>query len=155
MPVGYAEAALRFDEHLTEHPGWMMWNREFWHKDWPTFCRFFFSRCFTESDSEGQIEHFVSMGLETTPEVIAATVDAVGISEARAREAAVAVSVPTLAIHGDEDAISSADAGRELARLSGAELAILPGSGHEPHRRTPLRVNHLLDTFLFKYIPSA
>ena len=131
-----------------------MWNREFWHRDWPAFCRFFFSQCFTEPDSEEQIEHFLSMGLETSPEVIAATIDAKGISEETAREAAMTVRVPTLVIHGDEDAISSVESGRELARLSGAELVVLPGSGHEPHCRIPSQVNGLLDAFLSRHYPS-
>jgi hypothetical protein len=29
-----------------------MWNRWFWHHDWSAFCEFFFSRCFTEPDSD-------------------------------------------------------------------------------------------------------
>ncbi len=155
LPPGYAEAEPRFDEHVTEHVGWAMWNRRFWHEDWPAFCRFFFSQCFTEPDSEGQIEHFLSMGLETSPEVIAATNDATGISEETAREAAATARVPTLVIHGDEDAISSVRSGRELARLSGAELVVLPGSGHEPHCRIPSQVNGLLDAFLARHYPSG
>ena len=154
LPPGSAEAEPRFDEHLAEHVGWAMWNREFWHQDWPMFCRFFFSQCFTEPDSEEQIEHFLSMGLETSPDVIAATIDARGISEETAREAARTVRVPTLVIHGDEDAISSIESGRELARLSGAELVVLPGSGHEPHRRIPSQVNRLLDAYLSGHYPS-
>ena len=154
LPPGYAEAEPRFDEHLTEHHGWAMWNREFWHQDWSAFCRFFFSRCFTEEDSEEQIEHFLSMGLETGPEVISATNDTTVISEEAAREAAETVRVPTLVIHGEEDAISSIDSGRELARLTGGELVVLPGSGHEPHCRIPSRVNGLLDAFLSQHYPS-
>jgi pimeloyl-ACP methyl ester carboxylesterase len=148
LPPGSAEAEPRFDEHLAEHVGWAMWNREFWRQDWPAFCRFFFSQCFTEPDSEEQIEHYLSMGLETSPEVIAATIDSEVICEETARAAATTVRVPTLVIHGDEDAISSVEVGRELARLSGAESAVLPGSGHEPHCRIPSQVNRLLDAFL-------
>jgi pimeloyl-ACP methyl ester carboxylesterase len=154
LPPGSAEAEPRFDEHLSEHVSWAMWNRDFWHQDWPAFCRFFFSQCFTEPDSEEQIEHFLSMGLETGPEVIAATIDATFISEETAREAATTARVPTLVIHGDEDAISSVGSGRELARLSGAELVVLPGSGHEPHCRIPSQVNGLLDSFLLEHHPS-
>ncbi len=152
---GYAEAELWWDAHLTEHVGWEMWNREFWHRDWPAFCRFFFSQCFTEPGSEEQIEHFLSMGLETSPEAITATIDTKVISEETAREAAMTVRVPTLVIHGDEDAISSIESGREFARLSGAELVVLPGSGHEPHCRISSRVNGLLDEFLSRHYPSG
>ncbi len=155
LPPGLAEAESRFDERLTAHPGWAMWNREFWHEDWAAFCGFFFSNCFTESDSEEEIEHFLSMGLETTPEVIAATIDTTGISEAVAREAAARVRVPTLVIHGDEDAISSVEVGRELARLSGAELVVLPGSGHEPQCRIPSEINSIIDGFLERRYPPS
>jgi pimeloyl-ACP methyl ester carboxylesterase len=155
LPTGYAEAEERFDEHLVEHVGWGMWNREFWHQDWATFCRFFFSRCFTEPGSREQIEHFVSMGQETTPEVIAATIDTTGISEDVARRAARTIRIPTLVIHGDEDAISSIESGRELARLTGGEFVALRGSGHEPHCRTPATVNRLLDAFLADHHPTT
>jgi pimeloyl-ACP methyl ester carboxylesterase len=155
LPPGSAEAEPRFDEHLTEHAGWAMWNREFWHQDWPAFCRFFFSECFTEPDSEEQIEHYLSMGLETGPEEIAATIVATRVSEETTREAAATVRVPTLVIHGDEDAIASVEVGRELTRLSGAESVVLPGSGHEPHCRIPVQVNGLLDAFLAQHHPSG
>jgi pimeloyl-ACP methyl ester carboxylesterase len=151
---GYAEAQLWWEERLTVHAGWAMWNREFWRQDWPAFCRFFFSQCFTEPDSEEQIEHFLSMGLETRPEVIAATIDTEVISEETARAAAEAVRVPTLVLHGDDDAISSVESGREFARLAGAQLVVLPGSGHEPHCRVPSQVNGLLDAFLSEHYPS-
>jgi pimeloyl-ACP methyl ester carboxylesterase len=95
------------------------------------------------------------MGLETGPEVIAATNDTTVISEEATREAATTVQVPTLVIHGDQDAISSVESGRELARLSGAELVVLPGSGHEPHCRIPAQVNELLDSFLSRHHPSS
>jgi hypothetical protein len=65
--------------------------------------------------------------------VIAATIDGDGLDEGNTRRAAAAIKGPTLVIHGDEDAISSVSVSRELALLLGAELAILPGPGHEPH----------------------
>ena len=148
LPPGYAEAEESFDQHLSDPVGWQMWNRRFWHQDWEAFCRFFYSRCFTDPDSEQEIEHFVSMGLETTPDVIAATVDAVGISEQQAREAAAAVTAPTLILHGEKDAISSVDASRELARLTSGDLVVLPEAGHEPQCRYPHTVNRMLDAFL-------
>ena len=147
-PPEHAGVEDAFDAELSEHVGWQMWNRRFWHQDWEAFCRFFFSQCFTEPDSEREIEHFVAMGLETTPEVIAATVDAAGVSEQQTREAAAAVAAPTLILHGEKDAISSIDASRELASITGGELIVLPQAGHEPQFRHPRTVNRLLDAFL-------
>ena len=154
LPPGYAEAAERFDDDVSDPDGWGTWNREFWMRDWPTFCRFFFSRCFTEPDSEAAIQHFLSMALETRPEVIAATIDAETISEDATRTAAARRSAPTLVIHGSDDAISSIDAGRELARLAEAELVVLPGSGHEPQCRDPRTVNALIDGFIARLDPD-
>lgn len=153
LPPGYREAAESFDEHLTDHVGWRMWNREFWHQDWEAFCRFFFSRCFTEPDSEIERTHFLSMGVETTPATITATIDTDGITPERARDAARHLRLPSLVIHGDEDAISSMEVSERFATLAGAELIILPGSGHEPQCRIPGRVNELIDAFLADHHP--
>ncbi len=95
------------------------------------------------------------MGLETTSEVVSATMDADGSSEEEVRETASSLKMPTLVIHGDEDAIASVEVGRELARLSGAELVVLPGSGHEPQCRIPAEVNGILDAFLARHYPPA
>lgn len=148
LPPGYAEAVGMFDQPVTDPVGWQMWNRDFWHEDWEAFCRFFFSQCFTEPDSGPEVDHFVSMGLETTPEVIAATVDAVGLTEYQTRQAAAAVAAPTLILHGAKDAISSVQVSRELARITGGDLVVLPEAGHEPQCRDPRTINHLLDAFL-------
>lgn len=153
LPPAFARAETHFDQHLTEHDGWAGWNRAFWHQDWHSFCVFFFSQCFTEPNSHDEISHFVSMGLETSPEVVAATIDAVGISEREARDAATSLGMPTLVIHGGLDAIASVAVGRELARLAGAELVVLPGAGHEPHCRDAAHVNAVLDPFLERHYP--
>lgn len=143
-------AAERFLDELPEHPGWARWNRAHWLHDFPDFLRFFFSRCFTEPDSEEEIEHFFRMGMETTPEVLLATGGS-GVADLTpdlARDYARSLSCPSLVIHGDEDAITPLARGRELARLAGAELVVMAGSGHEPHCRTPGRTNAVLERFL-------
>ena len=154
LPPGFAEAEPHFDEQVTDHDGWGTWNRAFWQEDWQAFCEFFFSQCFTEPDSRAEIAHFVSMGMETSSEVIAATIGGVGVSESDARKAAPALRMPTLVIHGDADAISSVAVSRELARLSGAELVVMPGAGHEPQCRNPAQANAILDRFLERRYPA-
>jgi pimeloyl-ACP methyl ester carboxylesterase len=139
-----------FMDELDDHPGWARWNRAYWLANFPDFLRFFFSQCFTEPGSEAEIEHFFEMGMQTTPEVLLATG---GISEndlgpELAYEYATAVRCRSLVIHGDADAITPLERGRELARLAGSDLVVMPGSGHEPHCRDPDRVNHLIDQFL-------
>ncbi len=149
-----APAYERFDEPLPRYEGWSKWNRHYWRADWPGFLRFFFSKCFTEPDSERQIQHFVGMGEETTPDVIIATVEALGLEEDEARRLATQVGCPTFVIHGDGDEITPLRRGRELAVLTGSELVVLPGSGHEPQCRIPAEVNSLLDGFLARHYPA-
>lgn len=147
-----AESFARFDEPQERYEGWLKFNRHYWQQDWPDFLEFFFSRCFTEPHSEREIGHFVSMGLETTPDVIARTIDAPSLARAEAESLARAARCPVLVIHGEEDAISSVTCGRELADLTHAELVVLPGAGHEPQCRWPRETNRILEAFLARTV---
>ena len=148
-PVRVA-AGHTFLDVLPEYLGWSKWNKNYWQQDYPGFLRFFFSKCFTEPNSESQIEHFYQMGMQTTPEILLATdgSDEQFLGPELAREYAKAIRCPSLVIHGDEDEITPVARGIELARLSGAELVIMPGSGHEPQCRIPMETNRLLGDFL-------
>ena len=53
-----------------------------------------------------------------------------------------------LVIHGEEDAIIPVSVGEAFAEATGAQLAVLPGSGHGPQARAPVKVNHLIEDFL-------
>ena len=112
--------------------------------------RFFFSKCFTEPDSAAQIEHLFEMGMQTSAAVLLATegTDEQNLGPELARVYARSIQCPSLVIHGDEDAIRPMAKGAELARLSGAKLVILRGSGHEPQCRNPDGTNQLIDDFL-------
>ncbi|MDT7544884.1 MAG: hypothetical protein QOE99_994 [Actinomycetota bacterium] len=147
-----AAAASTFDDVLASYDGWSKWNRHYWLNHYEEFLRFFFGKCFTEPDSQSQIDHFVSMGLETTPEVLLATAgDGTNdVTPDDAARLADEVRCPTLVIHGDEDAISPLARGEALADLVGAELVVMPGSGHEPQCRAPQAVNAHLERFLDK-----
>jgi pimeloyl-ACP methyl ester carboxylesterase len=149
-----AAAAAAFDQPQGSYEGWLKFNRHYWNRDWPGFLRFFFAHCFTERDSDREIDHFVAMGLETSAEVIAKTVDAPGIDSARAEFLATAVECPVLVIHGGDDAISSVTRGQALARLTDAELVVMPGVGHEPQCRWPDEINRTLDGFLDRVHPA-
>jgi pimeloyl-ACP methyl ester carboxylesterase len=143
-----AAAFAVFDQPQERYDGWLKFNRHYWQIDWPDFLRFFFSQCFTEPDSQEQIDHFVGMGLQTTADAITATVDAPGLDGDATADLAASITRPVLAIHGDCDAVTADSKARELARLTRGELVILPGSGHEPQARIPGRVNQLFDEFL-------
>jgi pimeloyl-ACP methyl ester carboxylesterase len=149
-----AAAAAEFETELAEHPGWLKWNRQYWLSHYPDFLRFFFSKCFTEPDSAQHIEHFFQMGMETTPEVLLATsgLDDQCLDEEAAIRFAQNLRCPSLVIHGDADAISPVQRGRELARLAGSTLQIIEGAGHEPQCRFPHETNRIMDRFLSEAI---
>lgn len=153
LPFGPAHpaqerAALAFDAVQERYEGWAKWNRNYWVEDWRGFLEFFFSQCFTEPDSRAQIDHFTEMGMETDPETIIATIEAPALSESESEVLASSVSTPSLVIQGDRDAITPVRRGQTLAQLTGGELVVLRGSGHEPQTRIPATVNRLIDEFL-------
>ena len=95
------------------------------------------------------------MGLQTTPTVIALTEDADDLDEATALALARAIRCPSLVIHGDEDAIAPVAWGIELASITGGELHVIWGGGHEPDLREADETNRLLDDFLARVWPAS
>lgn len=142
-----------FDEPRPTYDGWARWNRHAWSEDWPAFLEFFFGQCFTEPDSRAFIDHFVGMGLQTTPDVVAMTLDVEQLEGDRARAVAARMTCPTLVIHGTADAIAPLAWGVELAAITGAELHVLPGAGHEPQLRWADLTNTTVDAFLARVWP--
>jgi pimeloyl-ACP methyl ester carboxylesterase len=142
-----AAANAVFDEPQPSYDGWLKFNRHYWQEDWKGFLEFFSAKCFSEPDSEEQIRHWVEMGLETSPDVILATAEADGPDEEEERRLAAALTTPVLVIHGSADQVIPLARSEELARLTGGELAVVQGSGHEPQYRHPDEVNALLDGF--------
>jgi len=140
----------RFNDVHASHDGWSKWNRHYWLSNFHDFLRFFFSRCFTEPDSQEQIDHFFDMGAQTTPEALLASLgtDANQLTAELASSYARRVRCPSLVIHGDQDAITPLARGEELARLAGSELIVMAGSGHEPQCRNHEVVNAHINSFL-------
>jgi pimeloyl-ACP methyl ester carboxylesterase len=149
-----AAAEASFDTRRPRYEGWQKWNRHYWHADWSGFLEFFFSKCFTEPDSRLYVDHFLGMGLQTTPTVMALTEDADDLGEAVAHDLARAIRCPALVIHGDEDAIAPVSWGIELASITGGELHVIRGGGHEPELREAHETNRLLDDFLIRVWPA-
>jgi len=59
-------------------------------------------------------------------------------AEADLRDVLATVDVPTLELHGADDARSSLDVARALhSAIPGSELVVLPGLGHEPYLEDP------------------
>ena len=136
-----AAAAAKFEEKLDAHDGWLKFNREYWKTNYRDFVEYFFSQALPEPHSTKPFEDCVGWALETTPETLAATAVADGISKKQARELAAAVRCPVLVLHGDDDRIVPPRVGREFADAVRGRYVLLGGSGHLPQARVPVRVN--------------
>jgi pimeloyl-ACP methyl ester carboxylesterase len=155
--VAWTGPGAEFERELDRYEGWDRYNANHWRADWPGFTEFFFGQVFSEPHSTKPIEDMVGWALETDPEVILAAEYAryidppagwVSADEPPALAVIRRVTCPTLVIHGDQDRISSPKVGRRLAKLLGARLVMLKGSGHAPMGRDPVKVNLLMREFV-------
>jgi len=143
-----------FEDRLETEDGWAKFNRHYWRKDYRGFLEFFFAKVFTEPHSTKQIEDGVSWGLETTPEVLIATVGGRGVLDhlAERPEEAVAfyrsIRCPMLVIHGDQDSINLHTRGVAIAEATGAPLITIVGGGHHSFGRDPVKTNLALRAFI-------
>jgi predicted glycosyltransferase len=103
---------------------------------------------FNEPHSTKPLEDTVGWALETTPEVLVAIEESEGLNAEQTIELAERVKCPMLVIQGTRDQITGHNRGVRLAEAAGAELVMLEGSGHGPHVRDPVKVNHLLRDFI-------
>jgi pimeloyl-ACP methyl ester carboxylesterase/predicted glycosyltransferase len=140
-------AGHSFDEPLDTDEGWAKYNRHYWLKDYRGFLEFFFSQMFSEPHSTKPIEDCVGWGLETTPETLIA-IEVDELDEATVRDLCDRIRCPVLVIQGTDDRITGARRGIALAEATGGDLVLLDGSGHGPHVRDPVKVNHLLREFV-------
>ncbi len=138
-----------FDEVRDGHEGWGKANRHYWKADYRGWVEFFASQIVTEPHSSKQWEDLVGWGLETDGETLAHTATGVGEPTARDAEAICrAVRCPVLVVHGDADAVTPYANGVAIAEWSGGSLVTIPGGGHAPSIREPVKVNLLLRDFL-------
>jgi pimeloyl-ACP methyl ester carboxylesterase/predicted glycosyltransferase len=136
------------------YEGWQKWNAHYWRQAYRDFLEFFAGEVVHEPHSTKQREDLVSWGLETTPEILIATVD-----ERRCRtplaDLLARVRAPTLLIHGTEDRLRPiAVSERVQASIPGSALVPFEGSGHNPQARDPVRYNLLVRDFLAPELPD-
>src|SRR5262249_21423137 len=110
---------------------------------------------FPEPHSTKQRDDSVGWAMETTPEVLVATID-----EARCAtpldELLSAVRVPTLLVHGTHDRISPfAVSERVHAAIRGSSLIAFEGSGHAVPARDPVAFNVTVRDFLRGGAPAV
>ena len=137
-----------FHDVRERYEGWQKYNAHYWRAEYGDFAEFFFGEVFVEPHSTKQREDAVGWAMETTPEVLAATV-----AEARSATALAAllaaVRAPTLLIHGTEDRVRPFTIAEQAhAAITGSTLVAFEGSGHAPHARDPVRFNVLVRDFL-------
>jgi len=143
-----AKWARRFDELVDTEEGWAKTNRHYWLRDYQGYVAFFMAQMFPEPHSTKQIEDTTGWGLETTPQVLIATIEAPALSEEEIQGLASRVRCPVLVVHGSDDRQSPAQRAGALAKAVGGSLVILEGSGHAPHARDPVKINLLLREFI-------
>ena len=137
----FVAALSAFDRVLDSDEGWWKFNRHYWEAHYREFLKFFFREALPEPHSSKPFEDCVGWGLETTPETLAATAVARQVSAREFRELLEAVRCPVSVIHGEDDRIVPAAAGRALADATQGRFVLLPGSGHLPQARHPVRIN--------------
>lgn len=106
--------------------------------DYPATVRGFVDRCLPESDSEHLKRWGRDILLRAEPEQAARLLE---MWQAPLVSSPSRIAVPTLIVHGREDAIVPVEHARELARLiPDSELVVLDGVGHVPTLTGPHEV---------------
>lgn len=149
-----------FNERRDSYDGFRGQNRWFILEHYDKFVDFWFSLGAPEPHSTRAIEYSIGMSLETTPEVVLATLDAHGMADHhctadRLRDAGAAlqplarqVRRPVLVLEGGLDPIAPPQWARALAQDTGGELVLIENAGHHPGGRKPVRFNLELRRFV-------
>jgi pimeloyl-ACP methyl ester carboxylesterase/predicted glycosyltransferase len=140
--------APEFFERREDHGGWDRFNAHYWRAHYREFVEFFMSQVFTEPHSTKAREDGLAWGLGTTPEILIATVREWS-ARSSASELLARIQVPTLIIHGTEDAVRPFRLAEQAhAGIAGSVLMPFEGSGHCPQVRDPVRYNLAVRDFL-------
>lgn len=131
------------------YDGWEKRNRHYWHQDYRGWLTFFFEQVFPEPHSTRPIEQCITWGLETTPEILAQTVENPALLPRMPSNQLVdSVRCPVLILHGDDDRNAPLEASRALAAARPDwEFVILQGCGHGPQTRDAVQINTEIGRF--------
>jgi pimeloyl-ACP methyl ester carboxylesterase/predicted glycosyltransferase len=140
--------------------GWARYNRYFWlEDDYDAFLSFFFGRMYSEPHSTKQIEDCIGWGHELTPETLVdTTAGRLGCDGAVClpiEPLCARVRCPVTVVAGTDDRIRPYAIGERLAESTNGSLVLLEGSGHGPHARDPVCVNHLIREFVDRVCPPV
>jgi pimeloyl-ACP methyl ester carboxylesterase/predicted glycosyltransferase len=130
------------------HPGRDRLSPDAIHADFAGFADFFFSTVFTDPHSTKQLDDALEWaggtGADVLVDFFAAESDR---SRERAREISEAVRCPVLVVQGTADARVPFEAGVAIAEWTGGTLVAMPGAGHAPSARDPVKINLLIREF--------
>ena len=140
-------AKIPYNEELEDYADCRGQNRYFIRDHYHEFCDFWARECLSEPHSSRAVEFAVGMSLETTPEVVLATLDGSDManyenSAERLAQAArelrplvTQLPMPIQVIAGELEQVALPHWGRALADDTGGEFELIPGAGHGPGRK--------------------
>ena len=140
--------AHSYTDVLDTTEGWAKDNQHFIRAHYREYVEWFATQLFNEPHSTKQIEDCVEWALETDAETLVDSDLADVRPDEDMRAFYARYARPLLLVHGDRDLLAAPASSVELARITGAELAALQGSGHCPHARDPVRFNRLVKDFV-------
>ncbi|MDN5861373.1 MAG: alpha/beta hydrolase, partial [Pseudonocardia sp.] len=138
-----------FEEVRAIHDGPEKINRHYIAEDFEGFLEFLLGAANTDPHSTKPFEDCIGWARETTAEVWLDYVDGYGWpTRDHARDLCAAVRCPVLVVQGSEDVLVPHAVGAAVAEWTGGTLVTLPGGGHNPAGRDPVRVNLLIRDFV-------
>ena len=149
-----------YNERFDSYDGFNGQNRYFIGEHYGDFVDYWTRMCFPERHSTRAIEYGIGMSLDTTPEVLLATLDGGGMPDMRCpadrlaragaqlQQIAGQVRCPVLVVQGELEKIVMPKWAEALARDTGGELVMFPEAGHHPGGRKPVAFNLLLRSFV-------
>jgi pimeloyl-ACP methyl ester carboxylesterase len=144
-----ARSVSKFDTIFETPRDWEKFNRDYWQRNYPDFCEFFFGRVFPERHSTKQIQDSLAWSAEGDGVTLARTVSAPAPSRYPLDEDMYRrIQCPVLLIHGAEDTVTPPSMSEKVAELTGGDLHILPGVGHAANARFPAWCNTVTRDFL-------
>lgn len=123
-------------------------REEFVTDDFPRFVQFFASLVYSDPHSTKLHDDLLRWSAGTTARAFLDSQTAfLPHDAAAARLLCERIRCPVLVVHGEEDRLIPVSSAAAVARWTGGELAVLPGSGHVPNLRYPVRTNLLVRDF--------
>ncbi|MFC5175412.1 alpha/beta fold hydrolase [Nocardioides taihuensis] len=120
--------------------------------DYPAYVAAFVDACVPEPDSEHVRRWGRQILLRADPEAAARMFES--HHEEQVAPDLTAVTVPTLVLHGELDAVVPVEVGRQVAAaIPGAELVVLPGTGHVPTMTRPQLVVDAVEEWAARALP--